>query len=225
MLTKPANELLPFSEQEFYELRIDDSIDPDRPGFVVMQSRAQWSEIDRQMMWDEIEEEHWITYQAAQNRYERRRQALAARGFTEFGYGPLLTSCREYNSSGFPSVMEVRMKASRLFLLWLLVIALAPATAQTISAADAKNHVGEKATVCGKVAGERTATSSRGEPTFINLDAAYPNQVFTILIWGDDRPNVGTLPSEGSHVCATGMIQEYRGVPEIVVRSSGQLSK
>jgi len=117
------------------------------------------------------------------------------------------------------------MKASRLLLLSLLAFALTPISAQTISAADAKNHVGEKATVCGKVASERTATSSRGEPTFINLDAAYPNQVFTILVWGDDRQKVGALPREGSRVCATGLIQDYRGVPEIVVKSSGQLSQ
>jgi hypothetical protein len=31
-------------------------------------------------------------------------------------------------------------------------------------------------------ASEKTAASSRGEPTFIHLDAAYPNQVFTILV-------------------------------------------
>ncbi len=117
------------------------------------------------------------------------------------------------------------MKASRFLVLLLLEIAITPISAQTVSAPEAKNHIGEKATVCGKVASERTATSSRGEPTFINLDAPYPNQVFTILIWGEDRLKVGTLPNEGSRVCATGMIQEYRGVPEIVVRGSGQLSK
>jgi len=117
------------------------------------------------------------------------------------------------------------MKASRLFAVSVFAVALLPGAAQTISAADAKNHIGERATVCGKVAGERTATSSRGQPTFINLDATYPNQVFTILIWGDDRQNVGTLPTVGSHACATGIIQDYRGVPEIVVRNSGQLSK
>ena len=117
------------------------------------------------------------------------------------------------------------MKASGLLLLSVLAIAVAPIGAQTVSAADAKNHIGEKATVCGKVASERTATSSRGEPTFINLDAAYPNQVFTILVWGDDRKNVGELPPEGSRVCATGLVQDYHGVPEIVVKSSGQLSK
>lgn len=118
------------------------------------------------------------------------------------------------------------MKELRVFstLFLFLLIPSLPAMAQTITAADAKNHVGEQATVCGKVADEKTATSSRGVPTFINLDAVYPNQVFTILVWGDDRKNVGELPRVGSHVCASGMIQDYRGVPEIVVKSSGQLS-
>ncbi len=118
------------------------------------------------------------------------------------------------------------MKMLRTFnvLLFVLSIALLPVAAETITAADAKNHVGEKATVCGTVADERTATSSRGEPTFINLDSRYPHQVFTILIWGEDRKNVGELPRVGSHACASGVIQDYRGVPEIVVRNGEQLS-
>jgi DNA/RNA endonuclease YhcR with UshA esterase domain len=119
---------------------------------------------------------------------------------------------------------EVGMKTPRILFLLLFAIALIPAKAQSISATDAKAHIGENATVCGKVASERTATSSRGEPTFINLDSAYPNQVFTILVWGDDRKSVGELPRVGSRVCATGLIKDYRGVPEIVVRSSGQFS-
>lgn len=118
-------------------------------------------------------------------------------------------------------------KATKKTLAFTLFIAFASAEsafAQSLSAAEAKNHVGERATVCGKVAGEKTAMGSRGQPTFINLDAPYPNQVFTILIWGEDRQNVGELPADGSHVCAAGTIQDYRGVPEIVVKSKGQLS-
>jgi hypothetical protein len=117
------------------------------------------------------------------------------------------------------------MKTSRILYLVLFAIALIPAKAQSIPTVDARKHVGENATVCGNVISKRTATSSRGEPTFINLDATYPNQVFTILVWGDDRKNVGELPRIGSRVCATGMIKDYRGVPEIVVRSSGQFSR
>ena len=85
-----------------------------------------------------------------------------------------------------------------------LLISNAAAKAQTLTASQAKAHLGENATVCGIVASEHTATSSCGEPTFINLDSAYPDQVSTILIWGDDRKNVGELPRLKSRVCATG---------------------
>jgi hypothetical protein len=83
VLSKPGHQNLPLTEQQFYELRIDDSSDPDAPGFQVSQSRASWSEPDKEMRWDEIEREHWATYEAARNRYTARRQALAERGFTE----------------------------------------------------------------------------------------------------------------------------------------------
>lgn len=117
------------------------------------------------------------------------------------------------------------MKASKLLLLSVFGLALVPASAQSISPAEAKNHISQNATVCGNITGERTASSSRGQPTFINLDGRYPNQIFTILIWGEDRARVGILPVDGSHVCATGVIQDYRGKPEIIVRSAGQLGR
>jgi hypothetical protein len=74
------------------------------------------------------------------------------------------------------------------------------------------------------VASEHTAVSSRGEPTFINLDAPYPREVFTILVWAESRAAVGALPAIGERVCATGLIRDYRGVPEIVVRSKSALT-
>ena len=117
------------------------------------------------------------------------------------------------------------MKGFRFFALLFLTLFAASAGAQTISASDAKSHLGERATVCGKVADERTSASSRGTPTFINLDAAYPKQIFTILIWGENRTKVGELPRVGSGICVSGTIQDYRGVPEIVVKSSGQLAQ
>jgi exonuclease VII large subunit len=114
---------------------------------------------------------------------------------------------------------------SRILLLSTFPFALATINAQSISPAEAKNHIRETVKVCGKVAGERTATNSKGSPTFINLDAPFPNQVFTIVIWEEDRQEVGTLPREGSRVCVTGKIQTYKGVPEIVARGSTQLSR
>jgi hypothetical protein len=85
---------------------------------------------------------------------------------------------------------------------------------QAIPASEASHHVGEKATVCGQIAGERSAPNSRGAPTFINLDRAYPHEVFTAVIWQEHKASVGTLPTTGS-VCVTGIISEYHGVPEI----------
>jgi hypothetical protein len=90
---------------------------------------------------------------------------------------------------------------------------------QTFSAADANHHIGEHATVCGTIASERTASSSRGSPTFVNLDKPYPSQIFTIVVWSSDLPRVGSLPTSG-RICATGTITDYRGVPEIVVRDA-----
>jgi hypothetical protein len=110
-------------------------------------------------------------------------------------------------------------------LLGLLLIADSFGQAQSLTTAQAKAHEGENATVCGTIAGERTSTTSRGEPTFINLDSAYPKQVFTILVWGDDQKSVGDLPPSGSHVCVTGLIKDYRGVPEIEVKTKDQIGR
>jgi hypothetical protein len=88
--------------------------------------------------------------------------------------------------------------------------------AQTsISAAEAKNHVGERGTVCGEVASTHYAARSRGNPTFINLDKPYPNQIFTVLIWGSDRPKFGDPQEEyrSKRICVTGKISDYKGVP------------
>ena len=88
-----------------------------------------------------------------------------------------------------------------------------------LTTAEAKDHIGEQATVCGRVASTRYAETTRGKPTFLNLDKPYPSQLFTVLIWGDHREKFGS-PEEkyrDKQVCATGKITEYRGAPEIVI--------
>jgi hypothetical protein len=109
---------------------------------------------------------------------------------------------------------------------FLVFLAMVPAGAATLSAGEAKNHMGETATVCGTVASVFFAAGSRGTPTFVNLDKAYPNQVFTILIWGDDLPKFKENPMswEGKKACATGAISTYKGIPEIVAKSQDQIT-
>lgn len=98
--------------------------------------------------------------------------------------------------------------------------------AQTsISATEAKSHVGERATVCGEVASTHYAARSRGNPTFINIDKPYPNEMFTVLIWGSDRSKFSE-PEEtyrSKHICVTGKISTYKGIPEIVAYEPAQI--
>jgi hypothetical protein len=115
---------------------------------------------------------------------------------------------------------------TKLLRTGLLLLFSVVAVARTLTTSEAAKHVGDNATVCGVVAGVHTATSSKGSPTFVNLDKPYPNQVFTILIWGDDLRKFSPAPStwDSKRVCATGTIALYRNVPEIVARNAGQVS-
>jgi DNA/RNA endonuclease YhcR with UshA esterase domain len=95
-----------------------------------------------------------------------------------------------------------------------------------LTTAEAKSHVGEKATICGKVASTHYAARVKGSPTFLNLDESYPNPIFTVLIWGNDRSKFGDPESKYSNkrICVTGLVKDYRGVPEIIVEEPNQIS-
>ena len=120
----------------------------------------------------------------------------------------------------------ISRKTRAILIPTVLVLLAGVGYAQTsISAAEAKSHVGERATVCGEVASTRYAARTRGNPTFINLDKPYPNQIFTVLIWGTDRPKFGD-PEElyrNKHICITGKISDYKNVPEIVAYEPTQI--
>jgi len=113
-----------------------------------------------------------------------------------------------------------------LTLLALTVLWSSQVQAQKVlSTAEAKDHAGERATVCGEVASTHYAARSRGNPTFINLDTPYPNQIFTVLVWGSDRPKFGD-PEEAyrnKRICVTGKISDYKGVPQIVAYEPSQI--
>jgi hypothetical protein len=103
----------------------------------------------------------------------------------------------------------------------VLGMALPIAAAQTaaipqpiLSTAQAAQHVGENRTVCGEIVNTHVAASSHGAPTFVDLDQAWPHQVFDFVIWGNNRADLGPFPKSGK-VCASGKIVLYHGRPEI----------
>jgi hypothetical protein len=89
-----------------------------------------------------------------------------------------------------------------------------------------KNHLRENATVCGVVMSAKYLESKRHSPTLLDLDRAYPNQPFTIVIWGDDRAKFGTpeVGYKGKRVCVSGTLTEFRGTPEIVAKDPAQIT-
>lgn len=119
--------------------------------------------------------------------------------------------------------MTVRPLSAALTALALLVASTV--AAGTLTAAEAGRHVGEDATVCGLVANAKYAATSRGAPTFLNLDRPYPNHIFTILIWGTSRSLFPYQPESltGRSICVTGTISTYKGIAQIEASSPSQI--
>jgi len=126
--------------------------------------------------------------------------------------------------------MKVRIPMRKVLLIFMsIVICLSGyIIAWAITPEEALQHIGEKQTVCGTVASTHFARSSKGQPTFLNLDKPYPNQIFTIMIWGNKRGSFNEAPEKyysGKRICVTGSIKNYRGSPEIVVNNPSQIKE
>ena len=84
-------------------------------------------------------------------------------------------------------------------------------TSGQISVYEADAHIGESTTVCGEV----SQISQTSKATYINFGGIYPKHKFSAVIWSNN-----IMPtSEGSKICITGLVESYKGVPQIVIRS------
>jgi DNA/RNA endonuclease YhcR with UshA esterase domain len=86
--------------------------------------------------------------------------------------------------------------------------------------------IGRVATIRGRVAGTRYASTSNGSPTFLNLGVDYPSsRRFTVVIWGRNRGRFGTPERRyrGRTICVRGRVETYRGIPEIEASSPSQI--
>jgi len=97
-----------------------------------------------------------------------------------------------------------------------------------ISWRDAGKHAGSTATVEGPVVGTEYASGSNGKPTFLNVGKPYPDPArFTVVIWGEDRGKFSKPPEslyKGKDICVSGLIQMYRGSPQIIVDSPDHIA-
>jgi len=91
---------------------------------------------------------------------------------------------------------------------------------------EAHEVVGKEAIICGVVMQVATPQGIRGNPTYINMGARFPNHPFTVVIWGSDAMKfpMGTLKSfEGKQIAVSGIVEEYRGKPQIIVKDVEQI--
>lgn len=115
----------------------------------------------------------------------------------------------------------------KIYLSLLAVCVAGITNAQTnIKLEEVSRHIGDSVTVCGQVDDLRYFESSKNSPTFLNIGGKYPNQLLTVVIWGDVRKQFKNNPDElkGKQVCITGRIILFKDRPEIVIGQPEQLS-
>jgi micrococcal nuclease len=92
-----------------------------------------------------------------------------------------------------------------------------------IGACNAGNYIGEEKTVAGKIA---DGYKSNSNTVFLNFEKPYPNQCFTAVIFSSDLINFPENPQsfyEGKIVKVKGVIKEYQGKPEIILKYRSEI--
>ncbi|MEO7309892.1 MAG: hypothetical protein ABIX01_05820 [Chitinophagaceae bacterium] len=117
----------------------------------------------------------------------------------------------------------------KLILGCLLLSAAAVSDAQTkITPDDAAKHIGDSVSVCGKVFGGKWLEQSKGQPTLLNMGAAFPNSPFTVVLFPAARQMFKEAPEvfyTNKEVCVLGTIKDYKGKPQIEVTNPDQISE
>ncbi len=93
-----------------------------------------------------------------------------------------------------------------------------PAAAIAIDVHDAANHVDQQVRLCTKIYGFKVLDGM----TLVNLGAAYPDQLLTLVLRGQARDSFTVV--DGQTICVTGKIENYKGKPEIVVTDPRQIA-
>jgi hypothetical protein len=92
----------------------------------------------------------------------------------------MLTLSLEMQVADHRRTMVNRGCATKLAaMICLATFAAASAGLPHLLSYQAKNHLGENATVCGVVVSTKYLESKRCSPTLLNLDKPYPEQPFT----------------------------------------------
>lgn len=114
------------------------------------------------------------------------------------------------------------------FMMIFSALSLAQSAPARLAPADANKHVGETATVCGKVVDTKVfkyGIGGRGKPVNFDLDQPEPNPVFYFVAFGKqpDGPDEVIAAYKGKQVCVTGKIAATPSGPYIMAADRTQI--
>lgn len=95
-----------------------------------------------------------------------------------------------------------------------------------LNAYQAQENIGKYCTICGKVASTKFVENNKTNPTYLNIDKAFPNQIFTVLIPQEIRSFLGYKPEntlQDKEICIFGKVTQYKGVPQITLNKKEDL--
>lgn len=105
------------------------------------------------------------------------------------------------------------------FFAFISITAMAQ---QKISIEKAGEHEGDSVTICSKVYGGKYFSNPQPSITLLNVGAAYPNSLLTLVIKGDNRAAFSNKPKTfyiNKEICVTGIIRVFKGKPPIEISS------
>lgn len=95
-----------------------------------------------------------------------------------------------------------------------------------INVADVAKYIGDSVRFCSKVFSARYFESSANKPTLLDVNASYPNQLLSTVIWEQDRKNFAGAPElmyNNKEVCISGVVQLVNNLPQLVIRHREQI--
>ena len=103
----------------------------------------------------------------------------------------------------------------KLFLLFILTLNGLTYAQDTITSTQAKDFIGKEVVLKGKIASIKMAGEGRST-NYINVDAAYPDAVFTVVIPNRALETLGFKIEEsvGKQIIVKGKVQVYDKDPK-----------
>lgn len=91
---------------------------------------------------------------------------------------------------------------------------------------EVAEFIGDSVSVTGKVVSSAFLSRSANQLTLLNMGATYPNQLLTVVIENNDRPQFREAPEKRylqKEVEVRGKVTLYNNKPQIIIRSEDQI--